>query len=526
MAGADNDSAATQLYEEEATPEISSEEEPNGLTPIPKAYRPWCRGDGRGHYKKGLLEKDLVERSPDPVYILTVRIASEKVLRVELQARAQGRRDARLPHRQGPIVDDNYEGLFEEDSRHVRAAEGGRRGALHHGQRSPALHYADLGRYRAQPKTKVSGPPPTPPMLTPLTHILINPCYRPELDVLIEMEDGNYTLAKGFLPSYICDVMQTWEGLEEEDRVAIVDACATIKFDIPMGLNSYPDMDEDSNHRIALNLKYRVAEAVEDTASARASEMGLAIRQHSPSQRFRDKGFTPPPGLSHLVVHQQKDETKEAYITRSEQVVKNAVMSRINADLAKWLDMANYQIQIPNSASVEIICGLSPLPATPVKDGPKKNGYAKLRAQVKAAEEGRDTAEEEVRDLKSQVRELKRNAAPLKDEVIQMKRLKEEVNRSVILVNRADAATRNKQRQLESRDRDLGIAKQQHLIDITKLKAENQELKMELLEVKTEHKTYVKMQEKIDRLSSAQRSDSASPAVTKDTPSASPSLNL
>ena len=91
-------------------------------------------------------------------------------------------------------------------------------------------------------------------MLTPLTHILINPCYRPELDVLIEMEDGNYTLAKGFLPSYICDVMQTWEGLEEEDRVAIVDACATIKFDIPMGLNSYPDMDEDSNHRIALNL--------------------------------------------------------------------------------------------------------------------------------------------------------------------------------------------------------------------------------------------------------------------------------
>ena len=67
-----------------------------------------------------------------------------------------------------------------------------------------------------------------------------NPCYRPELDVLIEMEDGNYTLAKGFLPSYICDVMQTWEGLEEEDRVAIVDACATIKFDIPMGLNSYP----------------------------------------------------------------------------------------------------------------------------------------------------------------------------------------------------------------------------------------------------------------------------------------------
>ena len=40
MAGADNDSAATQLYEEEATPEISSEEESNGLTPIPKAYRP------------------------------------------------------------------------------------------------------------------------------------------------------------------------------------------------------------------------------------------------------------------------------------------------------------------------------------------------------------------------------------------------------------------------------------------------------------------------------------------------------
>ena len=49
---------------------------------------------------------------------------------------------------------------------------------------------------------------------------------------------------------------------------------------------------------------------------------------------------------------------------------------------------------------------------------------------------------------------------------------------------------------------------------------------MGLLEVKTEHKTYVKMQEKIDRLSSVQRSDSASPAVTKDTPSASPSLNL
>ena len=98
MAGADNDSAATQLYDEEAIPEISSEEEPNGLTVIPKAYRPWCRGDGRGHYKQGLLEKDLVERSPDPVYILTVRIASEKVLRVELQARAQGRRDARLPH--------------------------------------------------------------------------------------------------------------------------------------------------------------------------------------------------------------------------------------------------------------------------------------------------------------------------------------------------------------------------------------------------------------------------------------------
>ena len=44
----------------------------------------------------------------------------------------------------------------------------------------------------------------------------------------------------------------------------------------------------------------------------------------------------------------------------------------------------------------------------------------------------------------------------------ELDKLKEEVNRSVILVNRADAATRNKQRQLEQRDRDIGIAFDRH----------------------------------------------------------------